>query len=492
MSSYNIYEDIAKRTNGDIYVGVVGPVRAGKSTFIRSFMEQFVLPNVKEQNVKIRAQDELPQSADGKLVMTTQPKFVPSSAVKVCLNDNINFSIRMIDCVGFMVDGAISGQDDGKVRMVKTPWFDEEVPFDKAADIGTKKVIQEHSNIGVLLTTDCSFGEFTRDNIEKAEMRTVKELKKSGKPFVIAVNSIDAKGEKCQALCAELEKKYDAPVVSINAQNLSEDDVHAMFAKVLAEFPVQSIKINLPLWIRGLDFEHELVQEVCAEFLEKTKNFTKISHFNGDTILFENSQHFERAVANSVGLGNGEITYVVDAKPSLLYSTLSSECGIDILDEYDLISNIKAFATAKKQYDKLEHALMQADEVGYGVVEPELADFVLNDTEVVKQGGKSAVQIRASAPSLHIIKVDVQAEVNSISSTPEQSASFANFIRDKYAENEQEVWQTNMFGKTLQELVQDGVNAKINGVSNVVKSKMQKTMQRVVNEGKGGVLCILL
>ena len=492
MNKYNIYDDIAKRTNGDVYVGVVGPVRCGKSTFISSFMNNFVLPNIKDSNILARAKDELPQSGDGKLVMTTQPKFVPNEAVEIKLTDNINFKIRMIDCVGFMVSGALSSDEEGKARMVKTPWSDVEIPFDEASEIGTKKVIQEHSNIGIFLTTDGSFGGIDRKNYEKAEMQTLNELKKSGKPFVVALNAVHPNDQETLKLANHLEEKFQAPVVTLNAQNLTQEKVDELFAKVLSEFKVKSIKVNMPLWLRSLSFEDDLIQEITKEVLDKTDNIFKISELTNNVVMFSENDDFEPLIADSIKLGSGEVEFSVQPKPSLFYKVLSKQCGIEIKNDFELITNLKNLAFAKKEYDKLSDALNDVADEGYGVVPPSLSDIILQEPSVVRQGSKSSVQIKAKAPSLHIIKVDLETEINPMVASNEQSEEMANYLSQEFAENPDKMWQINMFGKTLQELVNEGLNSKIKGVPVDVKKKMKKTLQRVTNEGKGGVICILL
>lgn len=492
MNNYNIYEDIAQRTNGDVYVGVVGPVRCGKSTFISSFMDKFVLPNIQEPNVQARAKDELPQSGDGKLVMTTQPKFVPSEAVSISVDDNIKMNIRMIDCVGFMVEGALSSDEEGKTRMVKTPWSNKEMTFEDASELGTKKVINEHSNIGIFLTTDGTFGNLPRSAYEDAEDLTAKELKKSGKPYVIVLNSANPEGEHCIEVANELQSKYDAPVVRLNATELSEKNVNEIFAKVLSEFSIKSIKIDMPMWLRALPYEDDLIQELTGEILQKLDNANKISEFKSDVVMFQENENFEPLVVDSIKLGTGEIRFNVVPKQNLFYKVLSKECGIDIKDDFELISNLKSLSYAKKQYDKISDALQQVEEEGYGVVYPTLEEMQLEEPKLVKQGSKSGVMIKANAPSLHIMKVDVETEINPVIGTAEQSEELVSQLSADYEQNPEKLWQTNMFGKTLQELVNDGIGNKLKSVPSDVKRKMKKTLQRVTNEGKGGVICILL
>ena len=491
MSKYDIYADIAKRTNGDVYVGVVGPVRCGKSTFITSFMQKFVLPNIKDENALQRTIDELPQSGDGKMVMTTHPKFVPNQAVQIALNNNVDLKLRMIDCVGFMVDGALSGEE-GKARMVKTPWSDEEIPFERASEIGTKKVISEHSNIGIFLTTDGSFSSIDRTNYIDAENKTLKELRSSGKPFVIALNSSKPDSEECKQLAEQMQNDYNAPVVRINATNLNDDSINELFVKVLSEFSIKSIKVDMPMWLRALDYEDNLIQSIANEIMQKTINAQKIADITDKCIIFEDSEDFEPIVSDNIQLGSGEVNFNIVPKPHLFYKVLSERCNMQIKDDFDLIANLKNLTYAKKQFDKLSEALNQVQQDGYGIVQPDLDEIVLQEPKLVKQGNKMGVQIKASAPTLHIIKVDVEAEVNPVIASSEQSSKLVQTLQEEYATSPQKVWQTNMFGKTLQELISDGIINKIISVPQDVKGKIKRTMQRVTNEGKGGIICILL
>lgn len=493
MNKYDIYADIAQRTNGDVYVGVVGPVRCGKSTFISNFMQKFVFPNIKDENMLNRAKDELPQSGDGKLVMTTQPNFVPNEAVKVCINDNISFRIRMIDCVGFMVPGAQNSEEEGKMRMVKTPWSDSEMPFDQASEIGTKKVISEHSNIVIMLTTDGSISTLDRLNYLEAEQKTINELQNSGKPFVIAINSINPQGKECQILVEDIKQKYNAPVVALNAQDLTEQDVNNLFIKVLSEFGVKSVKVNMPMWLRSLDYEDDLIKQISQEVTSKTGNMQKIADAtSGDVIIFKESEDFEPASVDNINLGTGEIDYNIIPKPELFYKVISSKCGIEMVNDFDLMSNLSTLARAKKEYDKLKDAIAQANSDGYGIVEPNFDDIVLEEPQAVKRGSKSSVQIKAKAPSLHIMRVDIETEIQPVISSCEQAEEVSNSLKQDYLLDPNKIWQTNMFGKTIAELVSSSLKNKILSVPQDVKNKMKRTMQRVTNEGKGGVLCILL
>lgn len=492
MTEYNIYEDMSKRTNGDVYIGVVGPVRCGKSTFISSFMKNFVLPNIEDENVKKRAEDELPQSGDGKLVMTTQPKFVPNESVKIKTTGNVTMNIRLIDSVGFMVKGATSSDEEGKIRMVKTPWSEQMIPFDEAGEIGTKKVINEHSNIGLLLTTDNSFSQIEQENYIEAEEKCIKELNKTGKPYIIIVNSATPNSESCAEKQKMLEQKYKVPTISVNATNLTENDVNKIFYNVLSEFKVKSVKVNMPMWLRALPFEDVLIQEVVNEVMQKIDRSEKMDNLSKEAILFEKNSNFEPIVADSVELGSGNIVFNVSPKENLFYDVISKQCNIQIKNDFDIISNLKSLAFAKEQYDKISQAINDAESVGYGVVMPTKADILLQEPKKIKQAGNFTVQVKAIAPSLHIMKVDVETEITPMIGSEEQADALINHFSEQYKTNPDEVLKTNVFGKTMQELIESGINNKIVNIPLDVKKKMCKTMGRITNERKGGVICIII
>lgn len=492
MEKYQIYEDIQTRTNGDIYLGVVGPVRVGKSTFISQFMQKMVIPNIENQNVKQRAIDELPQSADGKTVMTTQPKFVPNEAVKISVADKINLKVRMIDCVGYLVSGAMGTTENDKPRLVKTPWSDEEMPFEKAAEIGTKKVIEEHSTIGVVLTTDGSVTDIERANYVSAEERVVGEMKACGKPFVMVLNCKNPNSNDSKKLAQNLAEKYDCQVVAMNVAELKDQDVDKIFEKVLLEFPVKSIKVNMPKWLQALSFSNPIIEEIVKEVKNFGNNVRKIGDAKKDTVVFTESDSFDPITFSNVEMGEGVIRFDVVPKENLFYKVLSDECGFEIHDDYELVSYIKNLAVAKVEYDKLKDALDQVEQTGYGIVVPSKNEYTLESPEVVKQGGKYGVKIKASAPSLHIVKVDVQTEVTPLVGTESQSQDLVSYLSEKFENDPDGIWDTNLLGKSLYSLIDDNIGAKILAMPADAQRKMKKTLGRIINEGKGGVLCILL
>ncbi len=493
MKSSNIYHDIANRTNGDIYVGVVGPVRVGKSTFITKFMEEFVLPNISNKNAKACAIDELPQSADGVNIMTTQPKFVPAESVNVKVGDNVEMNVKMIDCVGYLVDGAQGHEEDNKPRMVKTPWKKEPMPFEKAAEFGTHKVVAEHSTIAILMTTDGSFGEIPRESFVEVENRLVKELKEENKPFVIVLNSKYPKDDATQKLVKNLTEKYQVGVCAIKADELNEKDVTEIFDKMLDEFPLAGIELKMPNWLTALDFENPIISEIANEFRKVGADVQKIGQFDKGTVLFQESSRFEPLVQSSVELGKGKVKFELVPKPNLFYEVLSSQCGIEIKDEFDLVSNMRGLAEAKTKYDKMKDALQQVDETGYGVVFPTIEDLTLEDPELVKQGGSRwGVKLKATAPSLHIMRVDIETEINPMVGTEQQGNDMVEYLSEQSKNNPQGIWQANMFGKSMHQLMSEGLNSKLNAMPLEAQKKMRKTLTRIVNEGKGGIICILL
>ena len=492
MEKYQIYEDIQNRTNGDIYVGVVGPVRVGKSTFISEFMKKLVLPNIESKAARQRAMDELPQSADGKTVMTTQPNFVPNEAVNISVADNVNLKVRLIDCVGYLVNGAAGATENDKPRLVKTPWSDEEMPFEEAAEFGTAKVINEHSTIGIVVTTDGSVTDIERANYVEAEEKVVGEMKKSGKPFVLVLNCKNPNANESKKLAQNLADKYAVQVVAMNVLEMKESDIDKVFEKLLMEFPIKSLKVTMPKWLQALDFENPIVEEIVQEIKKTANGIKKVGDTNKNMVVFEQSESFEPITFSNIEMGKGIVRFEVEPKENLFYKVLSDECGFDIKDDYELVSYIKGLAVAKLEYDKLKNALDEVEQTGYGIVVPNKDEYELQAPEVFKQGGRYGVKIKASAPSLHIIKVDVQTEVTPLVGTEVQSQDLVNYLNEKFENGPEEVWETNLFGKTLSSLVDDNISQKIVMMPVDAQRKMKKTLGRIINEGKGGVLCILL
>lgn len=491
MSNYDIYKDIAVRCNGDIYIGVVGPVRTGKSTFITKILNNLVLPNIMDSYSKERTIDEMPQSGDGKSIMTTQPKFIPNESVKIRLENDIEMNVRLIDCVGYLVDGAIGHIENEKPRMVKTPWSKEEMPFEKAAELGTNKVITEHSTIGVLVTTDGSICDLPRASYEKAEERVVKELKECNKPFVIVLNSTHPNSNETKRLQQDLEQKYGVSVTTLDVANMQEEQITEVFTNILNEFMVTSICVKIPSWLQVLPYQNRFIQEIISEVSKATSGLHKIGE-NSNLEMFADSENFESTINKTINMATGEVVLEIVPKEGLFYKVLSDQCGCDISNDYALVSYVKQLSVAKSQYDKFKSAVEQVNETGYGVVYPNLNDLQLEEPKIVKQGNKFGVKLKATAPSLHIMRVDIETEVNPIVGSEQQTEDMAKDLQQEFETNPEGIWETKIFGKSLQTLVTEGLQSKLVSMPEVVQKKMRKTLGRIVNEGKGGVICILL
>ena len=491
MSNYSIYQDIATRTNGDIYIGVVGPVRTGKSTFIKNFMNIAVLPNIKDEFKKERAKDELPQSSNGRTIMTTEPKFVPNEAAEVVL-DNVKFNVRMIDCVGYLVNNAMGHLEGDTPRMVNTPWFEKQIPFEEAAEIGTKKVIEEHSTIGILITTDGSVTELNRHDYIEAEERVARELKARNKPFVIVMNTNTPASDETRMLCNELEKKYDAPVIPINCAYLSEENINDILGKILYEFPINEIDINLPRWFETLEPSHWLrgsMLNIVKNKFSKLQNLRQIKNVLNE---IENEEIIDRLNMQEIELGNGIAAVDVALDNNLFYQILSEISGFDVKEEGDLFSIVTSLAQSKKSYDKLEMALSDVKRKGYGIVNPSIEDLTLEEPEIVKQGSKFGVKLRAKAPSLHIIKAEIETEVSPIVGSEKQSEELVNYLMKEFEDDPTQIWQSNIFGKSLHELVNEGLQNKLYKMPEDAQCKLQETLEKIINEGSGGLICIIL
>ncbi|MBQ3158610.1 MAG: stage IV sporulation protein A [Clostridia bacterium] len=492
MKGIEIYDDIARRTGGDIYLGVVGPVRTGKSTFIRKFVQELILNEVKDKHEKQRIIDELPQSGAGKMVMTVQPKFVPNKAVALSFDSGIDAKIRLVDCVGYMIPNAVGAEEDGVERMIKTPWSDEDMPFREAAEIGTKKVIAEHSTIAVMVTSDGSVTDIDRLSYVSAEERVVRELKEAGKPFVIVLNSSNPQSEEAKKLEESLKAKYSAPVVLCDVSKLSTSDIEKIITLVLYEFPVRSIEFDLPKWVRALPYENEFIQEIMAEIRDSVSGISKMSEHLTLGAMFAENQNISSPTVNSISLAEGSIRYEIPVSSSMFYKMLSDECGVEIPDDFYLMSYMKHLTYAKTEYDKIKSALESVKENGYGVVTPTLEEMTLEEPQIIKKNGSSAVRLKATAPALHIMRVDVETEVCPAVGSPEQSEALVKYLMDGFESNPQGIWQTNMFGKPLSSFVQDGIATKISNIPEEAEVKMRKTMTKIVNENRGGIICVLL
>lgn len=487
-----IYRDIATRTGGDIYIGVVGPVRTGKSTFIKKFMETLVIPNIQSQFKRERAVDELPQSAGGKTIMTTEPKFIPDEAVEIVMDDNAKFNVRMIDCVGYVVDSALGYIENDQPRLVNTPWDSNEMEFQKAAEVGTRKVIREHSTIGLVVTTDGSIGEIPRSDYEPVERRVIEELKEINKPFVVLVNSMFPESDSAMNLRAELEKEYDVPVMSVNCLELDEKEITDIIRTVLLEFPVKQIEIDIPGWIASLDSDHWLKRELY-KILEESGS--QVKNIREAKLVADGLKSFDKTKSCTVSqmdLGTGSADIHVDFDNELYYRILSETAGVDISDDAELVGFITQMADVKSRYDKISAAFDEAQATGYGIVNPGIEDLTLDEPEVFKQGGRFGVRLKASAPSYHIIRANIRAEVSPIVGSEKQSEELIMYLMEDFEENPQKIWESNIFGKSVHELVNEGLQNKLAKMPDDARMKLQETLSRIINDGSGGLICIIL
>ncbi|MFR2570797.1 MAG: stage IV sporulation protein A [Clostridia bacterium] len=492
MENTRLYQDIAKRTDGDIYVGVVGPVRTGKSTFIKKFMDLLVIPNIDNEYKKERAKDELPQSAGGKTIMTTEPKFIPNEAVEITLNDNLKFKTRLVDCVGYLVDNAIGYLEDDMPRMVKTPWSDEEIPFETAAEIGTKKVIEEHSTIGILVTTDGSITDIPREDYIKAEERVVKELQALNKPFIILLNSYDPTSSSTKDLADKLSEKYNTSVMPINCETLTIDNINTLFSKVLYEFPIEQINIKFPRWIDGLDISHPLKSELYNQIKNCFLNANVLKEVSKCVNTIKQTEIIAKTSIEDIQLGTGKVSIEITLKENLFYQVLSEITNVDVSNEGDLFSIITELANVKKKYDKISYALDEVNRKGYGIVTPSIDELILEEPEMVKQGSRFGVKLKATAPSIHLIKTNVATEVSPIVGSEKQSEELVNYLLSGFENDPKQIWESNIFGKSLHELVNEGLQAKLAKMPEEAQIKLQETLERIVNEGSGGLICIIL
>ena len=485
-----VFENIATRTNGDIYLGVVGPVRCGKSTFITKFMQQLAIPNIENSYEQQRVIDELPQAADGTAVMTTQPKFVPSRAVGIKVGD-ASMRVRLIDCVGYMIDGVSGIEENGHIRNVKTPWSDVEIPFDQAAEIGTRKVIVDHSTIAVVVTTDGTITELPRENYVTAEAKVIFELKQYGKPFVVVVNSKDPKSETCRQICNEIREKFNVQVLGMDLEHLSTDGITDIFNGVLADFPVTGFKVNMPKWLQVMPATHAVIVDAIERLRRYTKTVRRVADNNPVNVCTD-SAYFDTVETSEIDVATGTIVYNLVPKNDLYFKLISQESGLNIQNEQHLMAYIQKAAGKAKEYDKLKSAIDDAETKGYGVVVPTLDSYKLDTPRLYKHGRNYGLKLRATAPSLHIIKVDVGSEVTPTIGTQEQSKEMLAFLEREYQTNKEAVWQTPIFGKSLDEIMQEGVGAKIANMPANAMRQMKRTISKVVNNGKGGIICILL
>ncbi len=488
----NIYNDISKRTGGDIYIGVVGPVRSGKSTFIKRFMDTLVIPNIDDEFVRERAQDELPQSAAGRTIMTTEPKFIPEDAVELHMNDNLKMRVRLIDCVGYIVPSSVGYIEEDQPRMVMTPWYDEEIPFNMAAEIGTKKVITEHSTIGLVITTDGSISSIPRDEYREAEQRVIEELKELDKPFVVLMNSAEPKMPSTINLCKGLTEEYGVPVIPVNCLELTDREVNDILSDILYEFPVSNVGIHFPSWINNLEKDNYLRASLYDTIKTNVSQITNIRSIKSFAEHIEENEYVESVSISSLDLSNGSVDMKFYVDNTYFYQILSESCHIQINDEKDLMNNFISLVAMRKEYERFSKALNDVEETGYGIVMPEMSQLSLSEPEIMKQGGRYGVRLRAEAPSIHMIKCNTFTEVAPIVGSESQSQELVMYLLKEFEENPSDIWNTNLFGKSLHELVSEGLNNKLYRMPLDARNKFRETIERVINEGCNGLICIIL
>lgn len=492
MERYDLYRDIATRTGGDIYIGVVGPVRTGKSTFIRKVMELMVLPAIEDGPQRERMVDEVPQSGAGKTIMTTQPHFVPNEAAKIEITDNVTASVRLIDCVGYMVDGALGQNEGDTARLVRTPWSEEDMPFEQAAAIGTRKVIEEHSTIGVVVTTDGSITGIARQAYMQPEEQVIQQLQQREKPFVILLNTTHPKDVETRSLRDTLQKKYNVPVLAINIANMQAGDLQNILESVLMEFPIRTMQVRMPDWVQALPSDHWLLEEIIATLgasldqLERMHDYTKVLEGFGE------AEYADPIQLQKMSMGEGTIDLLLPVKRKLFYEILGESCGCTVESDYQMLTMMEELMVAKREYDRLSAALDSVARTGYGVVAPATEELTLDEPQIVRHGNRYGVRLRANAPSLHLMRVDIQTEVSPIVGTEKESEELVNYLLSEFENDPKMIWTTNIFGKSLHELVQEGLSNKLNRMPDEARDKIQHTLQRIINEGSGGLICILL
>ncbi len=487
-----IYSDIAKRTQGDIYIGVVGPVRTGKSTFIKRFMDTLVIPNIEGDFRRERAKDELPQSAAGRTIMTTEPKFVPEDSVEISVDGNIKLKVRMIDCVGYIVPSSEGYIEEEQPRMVMTPWYEEEIPFNMAAEIGTKKVIEEHSTIGLVVTTDGSFSAIEREEYEEAEERVISELKCLDKPFIVVLNTVNPDSQEAAALAGSLSEKYNVPVIPVNCLELDEDKINMLLQKVLYEFPVTSIGVELPGWFNALDEDDSMRNKIISLIKNNCADIDSVRSVSSFTDGLSESDEISSAEIYSVNLSDGSVTVKTNMDNSYFYKLISERSNTEVSDEEDIMKAIISLSEIRDKYLRIAEALEQVESGGYGIVMPTIDELSLEEPEIMKQGGKYGVRLKAHAPSIHMIKCNTYTEVAPVVGSESQSEELVTYLLKEFENNPNEIWDTNIFGKSLHSLVNEGLNNKLYRMPEDARNKFRETIERVINEGCSGLICIIL
>ncbi len=491
MEGFNVYKDIQDRTNGEIYIGVVGPVRTGKSTFIKKFMDTVVIPHIPDGLQRERAIDELPQSSAGRTIMTTEPKFIPEQAVDVQIDEDASFRVRMIDCVGYIVPSAIGYIEEDQPRMVRTPWFEEPIPFNMAAELGTKKVITEHSTIGLVITTDGSISDIPREEYEEAEERVIDELNQTGRPFVMLLNCVEPESQESQALAARLAEKYGIPVLAVNCIDITEQDIRDIIASLLYQFPVREVSFELPGWITSLETDHWLLAEVLST-LKASCGIHKMCQVKGMLESMKSCVSIKSVNVQRIDLGSGRGQAELVFDQSLFYRILSERTGLGIQDESDLMAQLVEMTSIKRQYQRLQQAYEDVQQTGYGIVMPDVEELTLEEPKILKQNGKYGIRLKAPAPSIHMMKTQIHTEITPIVGSEQQSEELVMYLLKEFEEDPAKIWESNIFGKSLHSLVNEGLHNKLYRMPEDAREKVRETIERIINDGCSGLLCIIL
>lgn len=491
MEGFNVYRDMQARTNGEIYIGVVGPVRSGKSTFIKKFMDTIVIPNIEDDAARDRAVDELPQSASGRTIMTTEPKFIPEQAVTVKMDDTAEFSVRMIDCVGYIVPSALGYIEEDQPRMVRTPWYDEPIPFNMAAEIGTQKVITEHSTIGLVITTDGSISDIPREEYEEAEERVISELKATNRPYIVLLNCVYPNTEEARRLAAERAERYGVPVIPISCVDITEADIRNILAKLLYQFPIREIRLDVPGWIIDLDDEHWLKKEIL-DSLKDSCAIQRVSQVEQVAASLAACPDLKSVRVAKMNLGSGSCVVELNPNQALFFRILSEKTGIEVEDETALLQHLIEMNEIKKKFSKLQSAYDDVMETGYGIVMPDMEELSLEEPEIIKQNGKFGIRLKAAAPSIHMMRTCIKTEVTPIVGSEQQSEDLVLYLLKEFEENPAQIWESNIFGKSLHELVNEGMHNKLYRMPEDARGKVRETIERIINDGCNGLICIIL
>jgi stage IV sporulation protein A len=492
VEKVDILKDIAERTGGDIYLGVVGAVRTGKSTFIKRFMEQVVIPNIEDEAERVRATDELPHSGAGRTITTIEPKFVPNQAIQIHVDEGLDVNIRLVDCVGYAIEGAKGYEDENGPRMISTPWFEEPIPFQEAAEVGTRKVIQEHSTVGIVVTSDGSITDLARESYEEVEERVIEELKEVGKPFILILNSTQPYSEQTQALRAELAEKYDIPVLAVSVATMSEEEILGIMKEVLYEFPVHEVNVNLPSWVMVLEEDHWLRQSFEESVRETVKDIKRLRDVDRVVGQFYQYDFIDKASLSGMDMGQGVAEIDLYAPDDLYDQVLQEVVGVEIRGRDHLLELMQEFSIAKREYDKVADALKMVRTTGYGVAAPAIEEMTLDEPELIKQGSRFGVRLKATAPSIHMIRVNVTSEFAPIIGSEKQSEELVNYLMRDFEKDPLQIWKSDIFGRSLNSIVREGIQAKLSMMPENARYKLQETLERIINEGSGGLIAIIL